>query len=65
MNIHPGQRGWTVEFHLIILVTLKEIERAGYPDESTETQVLDLPLHVESDGLDVHGGEEIVSVRWS
>ena len=51
-----------VELHLIIPGTVKQIERPGNPDESTETQVLDLPLHVESVGLDVHGGEEIVGL---
>ena len=25
---------------------MEEIERAGYPDESTETQILDLPPHI-------------------
>ena len=41
---------------------MEEIERAGYPDESTETQILDLPLHhVErggEQGLAVHVGDE-------
>ena len=40
---------------------MKEIQRPGYPDESTQT--LDLPLHVDDEvrgeaGLDVHGEEE-------
>ena len=42
---------------------MKEIQRPGYPDESTQT--LDLPLHVDVDvevrgetRLDVHGEEE-------
>ena len=54
---------WRLNIHLAaILVIMKEIKRAGYPYESTETQILDLPLHhVERGGelgLAVHAGDE-------
>ena len=52
-------------FFLTTLIGVKEIQRPGYPDESTQTQVLDLPLHVDVDvevrgetRLDVHGEEK-------
>ena len=52
-------------FFLTTLIGVKEIQRPRYPDESTQTQVLDLPLHVDVDvevrgetRLDVHGEEK-------
>ena len=58
-------------FFLTTLIGVKEIQRPGYPDESTQTQVLDLPLHVDDEvrgeaGLDVHGEEErrVVTCCW-
>ena len=54
---------WRLKIYLAtILAIMKEIKRAGYPYESTDTQILDLPLHhVErggEQGLAVHVGDE-------
>ena len=35
--------------YLAGLGIVQEVEGAGYPDESTETQILDLPPHIISD----------------
>ena len=35
--------------YLAGLGIVQEVEGAGYPDESTETQILDLPPHILSD----------------
>ena len=37
------------EVYLTGLGIMQEIQRPGYPDESTETQILDLPPHIISD----------------